>query len=232
VAEIGTHELIRSMETLLDASAAAAGELVQRLDPDAVDLGEVAQRAVDHVRALTTRHAVTLARPGEPLVVTGDAARLRQVLDNLLANAVKYMPDGGPIDVHLEVGTASLAAPALRGSGDGTSWVQLRVADAGLGIPAADLPHIFDRYRRAAGAARLVRGTGLGLYACRAIVAAHGGHIWVERTAVATESGGEEGNDGWHGTVMAVALPLASSQPLADAGADRGRGALTGAVEG
>ena len=231
VAEIGAHELLRSLETLLDASAAAAGGLVQHLDPDAVDLGELAQRAVEHARALTTRHVVTLERPSQPLVVSGDQTRLRQMLDNLLANAVKYAPDGGPIDVQLEaVAAPSLAAASQAGSGV-PSWVLLRVADLGLGIPAADVPHVFDRQRRADGA---MRGTGLGLYACRAIVAAHGGHIWVERTAVATEAvsaaeGSAESNGGWHGTVMAVALPLASPPPAS--GAKPNQRARAGAEE-
>jgi PAS domain S-box-containing protein len=234
VAEVGAHELLRSVGTLIDASAAAAGALVPRLDPGVVDLGELTQRAVEHARALTTRHAVTLQRPREPLVVAGDRARLRQVLDHLLANAVKYAPDGGPIDVRLVAAGPPPLAPTPPGGGDAPSWALLRVADVGLGIPAADAPRVFDRSGGASGTARLGRGTGLGLYACRAIVAAHGGHIWVERTAVATGSvgaaeGNEAGSGGWHGTVMALALPLAARPPAA--GAEGDQGALAGPEE-
>jgi signal transduction histidine kinase len=214
-AETGIRELLRTMETLLDASAAAAGGLVGRLDPGGVDLGAVAERAVEHARALTRRHALTLHRPPLPLTVAGDMARLRQLFDNLLANAVKFAPDGGSIVISLE----RAEAPPDAAGADPTAgpWALVRVADEGLGIPVADLPRVFDRYYRADGAARLVHGTGLGLYTCRAIAAAHGGHIWIERTAVApepepiaAETSGDEDRDAWHGTVVALALPLAS----------------------
>lgn len=218
-AETGIRELLRTMETLLDAAAAAAGELVGQLDPESVDLGVIAERAVEHARALTRRHALTLAPPAVPVTVAGDRARLHQLFDNLLANAVKYAPDGGSIEVHLET---AAEAPAASGADPSSGpWALIRVADEGLGIPAADVPRVFDRYYRADGAARLVQGTGLGLYTCRAIAAAHGGHIWIERTAVAPESvataetSGDEERDAWHGTVVALALPLSSVPTLA-----------------
>lgn len=207
-AETATQELLRLMQSLLDASAAAAGQLVGQLDPDGVELGALARDAVDQIRARTTRHVPSVALPPEPVVVTGDRGRLRQVLANLLANAVKYAPDGGPIGVRLEVAAALPEPLAAGGTEAARRWALLQVEDAGLGIPAADVPHVFDRYRRATGAAQLVQGAGLGLYLCRAVVAAHGGHIWVERTAVAGEGGGDGRGDDWHGTVMAVALPL------------------------
>src|SRR5205085_9611752 len=156
------------------------------------------RQAVDHARTLSRHHVITLVGPPRPPLVVGDRVRLRQVVDNLLANAVKYAPDGGPIVVRLTVVatlpvgdgggiTGGAAAPAPQGRSDPPSWVLRRVADTGLGIPPADVPHVFERYWRAGGATRLIRGTGLGLYTCRAIVAAHGGHVWVERTAVAAE---------------------------------------------
>jgi signal transduction histidine kinase len=214
MAESGTRDLLRSMETLLDASAAASGGLAQRLDAAPVDLNEVVRQAVDQVRLLTTRHRVTQSHPAERLVVVGDGARLREVLDNLLSNAVKYSPDGGPIDVELEAAADASAFGARQEALGAPGWAVIRVADAGIGVPAADVHRVFDRYWRGELAARSVRGTGLGLYTSRAIVAAHGGHIWVERTAVASETTSgradtDEGNAGWHGTVMAVALPLA-----------------------
>jgi PAS domain S-box-containing protein len=208
-AERGTRELLRAMETLLDASAAAAGGLVSLLEPEPVDLAALTREATAAVRAGTSRHAVALEVPDEPASVIGDRVRLREVLDNLLANAVKYSPDGGPITVRLEVDagppTDPVGGPGIRAN----CWVTVRVADEGIGIPAGDLPYVFDRYRRAGGEARAVRGAGLGLYASRAIVAAHGGHIWVERTATADEEAAASGEgSGWHGTVVALTLPL------------------------
>jgi PAS domain-containing protein len=76
-----------------------------------------------------------------------------------------------------------------------------------LGLKAA---HVFERYWRAADAAQGIRGAGLGLYVCRAILAAHGGHIWVERSAPVAETDGTA--DGWHGTVMALVLPRDAAQ--------------------
>jgi signal transduction histidine kinase len=213
LAEGGTRELVRALETHLDAAAAAGGELPRHLEPTVVDLGDVVRGAVAQARALTTRHRVTSEVPAAPLVVAGDRARLRQVLDNLLANAIKYAPDGGPINVFLEVAQSVPAALAPRGEPEPPHWALLRVEDAGLGIPAAEVPHVFERSRWAASTRPLGHGAGLGLYTCRAIVAAHGGHIWVERTATADEpaapgqgTGGPAA--GGHGTVMAVALPL------------------------
>jgi signal transduction histidine kinase len=115
-----------------------------------------------------------------------DGPRLRRVLDNLLSNAIKYSPAGGEVVV-------TLAA-------DGDSAV-LRVRDQGLGIPAEDLPHIFERFRRARNAAEIV-GTGLGLSGARQLVEQHGGTIQVES---------QEGA----GSTFTVRLPLGDTTTAA-----------------
>jgi signal transduction histidine kinase len=100
--------------------------------------------------------------------IVGDRARLRQVLINLLDNAVKYTPAGGTIRVAVAVEQP---------------WVHLRISDTGIGIPAEDIPFIFDRFYRVDKArSRKVGGTGLGLAIVRWIVEAHGGSINVEST--------------------------------------------------
>jgi signal transduction histidine kinase len=104
----------------------------------------------------------------------------------------------------------------------------LRVSDQGLGIPAEAVPFVFDRHWRANGATHGIPGSGLGLYTCRAIIAAHGGYIWVERSVPAAASGTEAG---WHGTVMALFLPLASSDSLPGAGVGRDAD-MSGAASG
>ncbi|HVA92315.1 MAG TPA: ATP-binding protein [Chloroflexota bacterium] len=219
VAEVGAVDLARGTETLLDASAIGAGALIQHLEPGGVPLEVLAREAVAHAQAHSTRHAIVLEAADTPLSVIGDRVRLRQVLDNLLANALKFSPDGGPITVRLETADAPPLAgadppPAARsGDADPPGWALLRVEDAGLGMPAEATPRVFDRYWRAADTARHVRGTGLGLYTSRAIMAAHGGHIWVERSVPAADNGpdaaGGAGAGDWHGTVMALLLPLA-----------------------
>lgn len=193
-AEVGARGVLRALDTLLDAAAAAAGDLLAALDPADVDLARLAADAVDHAAATTRRHTLRVQRPDHPVSVAGDRTRLRELLDNLLANALAFSPDGGPVELRL--------AAEER---DGCPWALLRIEDRGVGIPADDLPFVFQRYRRGRDAARSVRGSGLGLYAARAIASAHGGDLWVERTATRDEA---TGPDGWHGTIVALALPL------------------------
>jgi signal transduction histidine kinase len=211
---LSTVDLMQMMGTLLDASAAAHGALVQLMDPAGVALNPLARQALDHAREHTSRHAFTLEAPATPLLVVGDPVRLRQVFDNFLGNAVKYSPDGGPITLQLEYASS---LPMLPDGSDRPmrvteahvpGWVVVRVKDSGLGIPADAIPHVFDRFWRAQGVTRHIRGTGLGLYTSRAIVEAHGGHIWVESSVPVAES--KVTADGWHGTVIALVLPLVS----------------------
>ena len=101
--------------------------------------------------------------------INADARRLDQVLTNLLTNALKFTPRGGRIEIH--VGHAGTA-------------VQVSIKDTGVGIPSADIPHLFQKYRQASSAlASEHKGTGLGLLICKMIVEAHGGKIWIESEA-------------------------------------------------
>src|SRR5438309_11743318 len=116
-------------------------------------------------------------------IVSGDRDRLVQVVSNLVNNAVKYSPDGG---------TVTLSTRA-----DG-SLVLVSVADTGLGIPADEIAHVFERFRRVrSGAAQSIPGTGLGLTIVKQIVEMHGGKIWVE-SAVG------------HGSAFHFTIPLAA----------------------
>jgi signal transduction histidine kinase len=208
MAESSTRDLIRSMETLLDASAAAAGALGQHLVPAPLDLRELFVSAVAQARSLSSRHRFVLGLPEEPVIIMGDSVRLREVFDNLLGNAVKFSPEGGQVEITLQL-LSDLPYPSdMPDTLDVPGWVVASVADEGIGIPAGDLPRVFDRYWRGQGMVAAVRGSGLGLYTSRAIVAAHGGQIWVERTEIAEEEASDDQKGGWHGTVMAVALPL------------------------
>jgi signal transduction histidine kinase len=126
------------------------------------------------------RHPLVLTLPPHPVVIHADADRVQRVVENLIGNAIKYSPAGGPVEV-------SVGVVAEHGV--------LRVRDYGIGIPPAVLPHIFVRSYRAPGAGAHAPGLGLGLTIAAEVVHRHGGTI----TAVAAESAG---------TVFEVRLPL------------------------
>jgi signal transduction histidine kinase len=166
------------VEELSDHARVAAGQPVE-LRPEPTDLAALVAEAVEETRQAAPGHEVTLAIEAAPLIGDWDPVRLRRVVANLLGNAVKYSPAGGRI------------AAAL-GREDGQAV--LRVADEGIGIPAADLPHVFG-FRRRAGNVGAIAGSGLGLAGARLIVEQHGGTVTAES---------EEGR----GATFTVRLPL------------------------
>src|SRR5665213_1496176 len=130
--------LAHIIDDLLDVSRIAAGTL--RLAPQPVDLVAVVQAAVEVVRPLAAAKNVQLGfSPDLTAIetVSGDAGRLEQVIWNLLANAIKFTPEGGRVDVFV--------APS-------NDQMEVRVVDTGEGISPAFLPHVFDRFRQADGA--------------------------------------------------------------------------------
>jgi signal transduction histidine kinase len=122
---------------------------------------------VESVRpGVTDRHQLEVELPGTPVVVRGDTERLRRIAVNLLDNAVKYSPDGGPVR-------------CLVGVAEGKAT--LRVRDRGIGIPDEAMGRMFRRFGRiVTPRTRGIPGTGLGLYLCRELARAHGGDITVE----------------------------------------------------
>jgi heavy metal sensor kinase len=170
---------------------------------DSVELDGVVRKAYDMFLGVAEAADIDLKiRVLEPVRVAGDAGRLRQVVNNLIDNAIKFTRAGGTVEVRLGLAAA-----------DGT--VRLSVSDTGSGIPPADVPHIFDRFYRGDKGRhrdRRTRGTGLGLAICQSIIAAHSGRIEVASAV----------NEG---TTMTVILPaasdfdgsIASSEPIAAA---------------
>lgn len=158
-----TRQLSRIADDLLDVSRIRSHKRV--LDRTPVDLREVAQNAIDALRASgrDEDHPISVSLPSDPLVVDGDAARLGQVLGNLLDNAVKYTPDGGKIELLLEQ------------SGDNAL---LRVRDQGAGIEPRLLPRIFEVFTQGKIALDRSRGgLGLGLALVKSLVEVHGGKV-------------------------------------------------------
>lgn len=154
------------LDQLLDVTHLHLGRPLE-LDWSSVDLVELARRMVEVAQKTTEAHEIQLAGP-TTLVGTWDAVRIERVIANLLTNAVKYSPGGGIIRVTIS-----------RKETDGRAWAVIVVQDQGMGIPAADLPLIFERFHRAGNASGLVGGMGIGLASARQIVDEHGGTIEV-----------------------------------------------------
>jgi PAS domain S-box-containing protein len=162
------------IEELLDLSAMSAGNL--RLNIAPVDLRDLIGGAVETIRPAADAKSISLyvSIDGTLGELAGDAARLRQVLWNLLANAVKFTPAGGRIDVIAR---------------EGAHDVDITVKDSGPGIEPAFLPHVFEPFRRGESlSTRTVGGLGLGLAIVRHLVEAHGGTVTADSNGPDTGS--------------------------------------------
>jgi signal transduction histidine kinase len=165
-----TLVLQRLVEDLRTLSLAEAGQL--SLTRSEIDAGQLLASIADGARAVADDQGLRLRveTSPEPLVLEGDQARLRQVLGNLVGNALRYTPAGGEIALSAELNGAR---------------ARIVVSDTGPGIPAQDLPRVFDRFYRGSSArrsetARPSEGSGLGLAIAQALVQAHHGAISVE----------------------------------------------------
>jgi signal transduction histidine kinase len=165
----GQH-LLSLLDNVMDMARLSAG--VMRVRDEVVDLREVACAAVDMLTPASYAKQQTLRlSAGAAVAARGDAARTRQVLVNLIGNAVKFTPVAGTITVS----TRTLRA-------DETEWGEIRVTDSGPGIAAAECDAIFQPYYRSEGTAALP-GIGLGLAISHALVAQMGGRLGVESEA-------------------------------------------------
>jgi two-component system phosphate regulon sensor histidine kinase PhoR len=156
--------LTQMVEELLELSRIESGQVPFRLEPVAV--ADVVLPSVERLRPQAERAVLRLAvdLPSDLPLVWADAERIQQVVTNLVHNAIKFTPSGGEV-------TISAAA--------GEGEVVVSVHDTGVGIPANDLPRIFERFYKA-DHARSGGGTGLGLAIAKHIVQGHGGRIWAE----------------------------------------------------
>jgi signal transduction histidine kinase len=160
-----SDRVVAMLNTLMDISEAETGTMTLRREP--ADLNDLIRQSVELYEDLAEERQVEIRTSTEAaLVVEVDRSRMRQVLANLLDNALKYTPANGHVTI-----------TAAR---DGPDAV-LTVSDTGVGIPPAELPRIWDRLYRG-DKSRSTRGLGLGLSLVRAIVAAHGGRVDVRST--------------------------------------------------
>jgi signal transduction histidine kinase len=172
------------LNELLDLQRLESGGADLKARP--IDLASLLRFAAD-VAAHDPRHPITRELPDELPPVIAEPDRIQQVLANLLSNARKYSPRGGPI---------RLSSRVVAGR------IEVSVEDRGVGIPPQALQQVFEKFFRVESMAhRDIRGTGLGLAVCRQIVEAHGGKIWAESEGIG------------QGTRVTFSLPIAVVSP-------------------
>jgi signal transduction histidine kinase len=155
-----SERILSMLDTLMDISEAETGTM--RLDLGNTALDVLAREVVELYEGISEEKRIEVTAEIEPgLSVMADAKRLRQVLANLVDNAIKYTPSGGLV--------------SMRARREGADVV-IEVADTGIGIPPHDVPRIWERLYRG-DQSRAERGLGLGLSLVRAIVLAHGGSV-------------------------------------------------------
>ncbi len=185
--------LLGRVDRQVDRLTALVGDLLAveqlqngslQLHPAHLNLPALLRQLAEAMQTTTDRHTIVVQAP-LTLDLLGDAHRLEQVFTNLIGNAIKYSPAGGPIVVTVRVAAAE---------------VVVCVQDSGIGVPEADRARIFEQFGRAGNAAtQQISGFGLGLFISQAVVEAHAGRLWLDTTA-----------DG-PGSVFCVALPLQES---------------------
>jgi two-component system, OmpR family, sensor kinase len=192
------------------------------LERGTVDMLTLAADAVNDARVIAPDRSINLTvGSGAALLVVGDEVRLRQVIGNLMSNALNHTPDGTPIETRVRLGDLDewrVAAAkagraeiaAARPSARPTPAVVFEVADQGPGLTPEQASHVFERFYRGEKArTRKAGGTGLGLSIVAALVGAHGGAVWVE-----SPPGG--------GAIFHIAIPLAPEARYSSAEPDDG----------
>jgi signal transduction histidine kinase len=155
-----SRRLAAIVDTFLDLRSIEEGRLELRRQQ--VDLSTLAREQASFLLSHAPDHSLALRLPNEPALVVADADRLSQVVANLISNAVKYSPEGGPVELVVL---------------DTDGRVRLEVTDHGIGIPIEDQPRVFTKFFRGRATDSGIPGTGLGLAVSREIVEAHGGSI-------------------------------------------------------
>jgi PAS domain S-box-containing protein len=178
------QRLIQLVNDLLDISRLERGKLT--VDATPIDLGELTRGVLTEMSVLVQEkgHRVALAGDADAPRVLADPQLVRQVVVNLVSNAIKYTPEAGTIEIHLDP--------------DGTA-LRWSIRDSGVGVPALAQPRLFEKFYRADNVVTLeTEGTGLGLYLVRLIMEQLGGRVWCES---------EEGA----GATFLFTLPLAET---------------------
>ncbi len=160
----GAQNLNSRIDELLDMAKGEIGML--QLHDERLDMAQLLREALDDVSPVAASRSLSLESdlPDGPLPLRGDRGRLRQIVLNLLNNAVKFTPEGGVVTLQARLQGESLL---------------VEVKDTGPGLPKAGRSHLFEPYQRLDGGDKL-SGLGLGLYLCKMLVELHGGRIWAK----------------------------------------------------
>jgi PAS domain S-box-containing protein len=158
------------IDDLMDTARLQAGQPLE-LRPTSIDLVSTVLTCAEEAQRIGASHTVRVVADAAVLQVHADRSRIERVIRNMLDNAVKYSPSGGDILIRTR-----------SDQDDDGNWATLTIEDRGLGIPAADVPFVFDRFRRGANVEQHIAGSGIGLSGARQIVSQHGGTITVEST--------------------------------------------------
>jgi PAS domain S-box-containing protein len=186
--EQAAARMARLINELMDVARLRMGRPLT-LDRKPIDLVEIVRRMVTETTSTARLHTVELKVEDEPLVGVWDGFRVERILSNLIGNAVKYSPAGGEIGVTVE-----------RRKDERGAWARVEIADRGIGIPAEDVPRLFQPYYRARNVIGKIGGEGIGLAGARQVAEQHGGTITVES---------EEGQ----GSRFTLWLPLQPGDP-------------------
>lgn len=164
VIENEADHLALMVEDLLDATRLQAGGIALKTAP--VDLYQLAAETVKHFSTQSQSHKIVSTLQPDFPIIQADEIRINQLLSNLVSNSLKYAERG-------KITISGETRP---------NEVQICVTDQGQGFDPMDIPHLFERFYRSTVVSATTKGTGLGLYLCKSIVAAHGGRIWVDES--------------------------------------------------
>jgi PAS domain S-box len=163
-----TDRLTTLTEDLLNVTRLQAGQMA--VHPSPTNVVPLTQQIASTLQQTTERHQIEVCTTQDAVIALADASRLEQVMTNLIGNAIKYSPQGGPVSVSI-----TITEDAQR------QQARLTVQDQGIGIPRQQHGQIFGRFIRADNArARDIQGTGLGLYLCQELIGRMGGQLWFE----------------------------------------------------
>jgi K+-sensing histidine kinase KdpD len=190
--ETAAMRATRSIRGFLDLPKTNAECL--HLDAVPTSLGELVREVVTEMRRQSAHHVIKLRSQRNMPIITIDREKIRQVMINLLDNAIKYSPVGSDITVQIKDSeNTDVAIPTSSARN-----LVVEVIDSGIGIPESEVELIFEKFYRVDNMlTRSTQGMGIGLHICKLIVKAHGGQIW------ATSRGSE------HGSIFSFTLPVA-----------------------